>query len=182
MLGFDRAAGQGRMLPLLLGRLLDEKKLKTVRHTWALAGHDADASHGYEAAIAAIDAALAGSGLQTPLESDLRMVARRQGIDEHLLRQILNYLTGKKKAYQIEGAWLHSSVVDPARRRLLRELEQQPEGLTVAQFRDLIGGNRKICLLLYALFDREGITVREGDVRRITARGSELLHNASAGG
>ncbi|MBN1577037.1 MAG: selenocysteine-specific translation elongation factor [Chitinispirillaceae bacterium] len=182
MLGLDRSATHERMLPLLLKRLVDDKKLKPLKHTWALAGHNADASRGYETAIAAIDGALASCGLQTPLEGDLRAVVRKEGIDEHLLRQVLNFLTAKKRVYQIEGAWLHASVVDPVRRRLLRELEGRVEGLTVAQFRDLIGANRKICLLLYALFDREGITVRDGDVRRITARGSELVRSLSGGG
>ncbi|MBN1309034.1 MAG: selenocysteine-specific translation elongation factor [Chitinispirillaceae bacterium] len=179
MLGLDRSATHERMLQLLLKRLLDENKLKLVRHTWALPGHTADPSQGYETAIAAIDGALASCGLQTPLEGDLRAIALKQGIGEHLLRQILNFLAGNKRIYQIEGAWLHASVVDPVRRRLLRELDGRPEGLTVAQFRDLIGANRKICLLLYALFDREGVTVRDGDVRRITERGSDLLRDAS---
>jgi hypothetical protein len=41
----------------------------------------------------------------------------------------------------------------------------------VAGFRDLVSGNRKICLLLYTLFDGEGITERRGDVRVITEKG-----------
>jgi hypothetical protein len=35
----------------------------------------------------------------------------------------------------------------------------------VAQFRDLVDGNRKMCILLFALFDGEGVTERRGDVR-----------------
>jgi hypothetical protein len=58
---------------------------------------------------------------------------------------------------------------------LLDALAKNPEGLTVAQFRDLVSGNRKICLLLYALFDSEGITERQGDVRVITDKGKKLL-------
>jgi selenocysteine-specific elongation factor len=91
-----------------------------------------------------------------------------------MFKQILNYLVKNKKAYYIENTWLHASIVDPIRKTLLKALKQQKSGLTVAQFRDLIGGNRKICLLLYALFDREGITRREGDVRCITEKGRKM--------
>jgi hypothetical protein len=47
--------------------------------------------------------------------------------------------------------------------------------MTVAQFRDLVSGNRKLCLLLFAIFDREGMTQRAGDVRVITEKGKAAL-------
>jgi selenocysteine-specific elongation factor len=58
---------------------------------------------------------------------------------------------------------------------LLEYLVEHKEGCTVADFRDLIGGNRKICLLLLNLFDSEGITVRKGDYRHITEKGRKKL-------
>jgi selenocysteine-specific elongation factor len=172
MLGFEQDASFGKMLETILAGLANRKKIKPVKHTWALADHSVEtAGLGFESAIRSIDAALAASGMKTPLESDLRETARGHGIDDRMLRQVLRHLVAAHRAYEIEGAWLHASMVDAVRNKLLRELEQQSAGLTVAQFRDLIGGNRKLCLLLYALFDREGITVREGDVRKITPKG-----------
>jgi hypothetical protein len=53
-------------------------------------------------------------------------------------------------------------------------LTARPEGLTVAQFRDLIADNRKICLRLFAIYDAEGITIRKGDVRVISEKGKLL--------
>jgi len=41
------------------------------------------------------------------------------------------------------------------------------KGFTVAEFRDLVGGNRKICLLLLAQYDAELLTKRNGDLRII---------------
>ncbi len=175
MLGLTTADSQERMLQLLLAKMAGENRLAKVQHTWTLIDHRVDLSKGHVEEIAAVEAALAGNGLQTPLGSELRAFARGRGMEDHRLRQILNFLAGKKRAYFVEDSWLHASKVDPAREKLLGELQRRPEGLTVAQFRDLIGGNRKICLLLYALFDREGLTVREGDVRRMTADGRRML-------
>jgi selenocysteine-specific elongation factor len=169
------SASQGKMLHLLLTRLIGDGRLKKVGHTWALANHTARPSPQYEKAIAAVDAFFAASGLQAPLESELGSIARQQSIDDHLLRQILTLLVSRRSLIPVEGTWLHSSIVGPVRTKLLGELARRPDGMTVAQFRDLIGGNRKICLLLFAIFDREGSTEREGDVRKITARGRELL-------
>lgn len=172
---------QGRMLSLLLQRLVSGKKLKKVEHTWALAAHTVKPSPVYEKAIADIDAFFAKSEMQAPLESELSRFARDHHIDDRLLRQVTGYLSSKKRIIPVEGTWLHESVVSPIRKKLLSELSRQPEGMTVAQFRDLIGANRKICLLFYALFDREGVTERDGDVRRITDRGRELLAQIQAG-
>jgi hypothetical protein len=57
------------------------------------------------------------------------------------------------KLYQSKS---HKTRLDPT----LRE-----GGITVAEFRDLVGGNRKICLLLLAQYDSERVTKRDGDFR-----------------
>lgn len=168
-------SSQGRMLRLMLLRLVDDQKLKKVDHTWALAEHTVTLSPQQEQVIATIDSFFRKLHLQAPLESDLKQFSKEHGIDDHQLKRVLTYLTAGKNLLPVEGTWLHASVVDPVRRQLLTELARHPEGLTVAEFRDLIGGNRKICLLLYARFDKEGITERDGDVRKLTKQGRALL-------
>ena len=174
MVGLTSAV-QGKLLQLLLERLCAEGQLKKIDHTWALASHHITLSPRHKKAIDAVEGFFASAGMQVPPDTDLRRFAREQAIDDSLLKQVLNYLSGQGKIIPVEGTWLHTAVVDPIRTRLIGELERRPGGLTVAQFRDLIGGNRKICLLLYAAFDREGITERDGDVRRITENGRSLL-------
>ena len=56
----------------------------------------------------------------------------------------------------------------------MNKLKAMPEGITVAQFRDLVQGNRKTCVPLLELFDAQGITKRQGDVRVITEKGRSM--------
>jgi selenocysteine-specific elongation factor len=49
---------------------------------------------------------------------------------------------------------------------LKAKLDADPE-ITVSEFRDLIGTSRKYALPLLEYFDRERLTVRQGDVRRL---------------
>jgi selenocysteine-specific elongation factor len=49
--------------------------------------------------------------------------------------------------------------------KIIARLEQGPA--TIAQMRDLLGSSRKYVLALVERLDREGITVREGDERRL---------------
>jgi selenocysteine-specific elongation factor len=159
------------VLRTILRRLEEAGAVKRVGHTRALASHDVTISAELAEKIEVVEGYLRGSGLQTPLASELAAVARQNGIEEREMKRILRYLAGSRRVYEIEGSYLHASVVDPLRDRLVAALEKRPAGMRVAHFRDLIGGNRKICLLLYALFDREGITEREGDVRVLTDEG-----------
>jgi selenocysteine-specific elongation factor len=97
------------------------------------------------------------------------------GISENKLMQILALLCKQRKLYCIDDNYLHFTVVEKYRFVLLNYLEKHSEGITVAQFRDLINGNRKLCLLLLTQYDREGYTSREGDLRFISEKGIKLL-------
>ena len=83
------------------------------------------------------------------------------------------FITWRQNRNKIENDFVHASIVDRCRAALLGELKNMPQGITIAQFRDLIQGNRKMCLLLLSRFDNEEIIIREGDVRLITDKGRE---------
>jgi selenocysteine-specific elongation factor len=55
---------------------------------------------------------------------------------------------------------------------LVREIVTQLEGgpATVAQIRDRLGSSRKYVLALLEHLDHQGVTVREGDLRRLGKR------------
>ena len=58
------------------------------------------------------------------------------------------------------------STVDQVRDVLKKFLSEKGE-ITAASFRDLIGSSRKYTIPLLEYFDREGLTIRIGDVRRL---------------
>lgn len=108
---------------------------------------------------------LKGFRMKTPLFSDLKIQAEKRGLTERELKQILYNLTVKGEVYRIKDDYIHAGVVDDCREKLVKELSNREGGITVAEFRDLVGGNRKICLLLLAQYDAERITRRDGDYR-----------------
>ena len=52
-------------------------------------------------------------------------------------------------------------------RATLRSFLAQKGEMTAASFRDLIGSSRKYTIPLLEFFDRDGLTIRIGDVRRL---------------
>ena len=111
------------------------------------------------------------------MKSELSTKRVELGLSESKFLQVINFLTSKKKLYNIEGNLIHAKIVDQSRIQLLKYLSKNKEGTTVADFRDLIKGNRKICILMLNIYDSERILVRDGDVRTITEKGEIYLRN-----
>ena len=170
------------MLRLIVQELEGKGEIKRVARTWALAGHTVKIGPEMAREIGFVDDFLCKCGLQLPLKSELTRAATKENIDERELKGILRYLVRDRKAYFIEGDYIHASVVNRCRNMLLRALPEQGEGMTVAQFRDLVGGNRRICVPLLGIYDAEGVTRRVGDLRVLTDKGREWVASSLLSG
>jgi len=160
----------------LLKSLEEEKIVEKRANTWALEAHKVEVDNRMQKQINFLLDYLQKCGFKTPLRSEFILDAKRQaGINENELKQILYYLLKQQKIYEIEENFIHGDIVDQSRDSLLKALMEKEEGLRVADFRDLIGGNRKICLLLLGQYDREGIIERKGDFRVLTEKGKGLI-------
>ena len=115
--------------------------------------------------------------MNVPRMTELLSEAGRQGIDQASLEQILRYLVERGEISYADGVYVHASLAASCRKKLLEALAQRDEGMTVAEFRDLVAGNRKACLALFSLYDAEGVTRRVGDRRVLTAAGREIRCN-----
>lgn len=175
ILRIDKGSSSEIMLKKIIEKLVHKDVLKKHKDTWALYRHSINIEKDLESKMDFIEKYLIFCKNKIPLMSELIPIAKKRGISEQQVKQILNYLTENNKAYLIEENYIHADVVDRYRDILLKELSNRKDGLSVAGFRDLIGGNRKICLLLLNLYDSEGVTERMGDVRIITKKGIALV-------
>ncbi len=197
--GISRDSDSENIMKIILSELQRNNKIKRVGNTWAISSHNVELSDQERRQIKFFEDYLENSGMKTPLIADMVVEAQRnkvfeeqrgkgsegqrdkvargqRGIDyEEKLKQILQMLVNQGKAYNIDGNFIHTAIIDNSRERILEYLNKRDEGITVAQFRDLVGGNRKICLLMLSQFDGEGITIRSGDFRLITKKGREKL-------
>jgi selenocysteine-specific elongation factor len=160
---------------LFLDGLVREGALKQVGPAFALPEHAVSMSKDLQGDTLFVENYFKNCGMQTPVLSDLEKQGAVRGIDGKKMRNILDYLTDNNILRRVEGSYLYTGQVDTCRTKLLGALTARPEGLTVAQFRDVVEGNRKICLLLFALFEKEGIVKRVGDVRIITQKGKDAI-------
>jgi selenocysteine-specific elongation factor len=83
------------------------------------------------------------------------------GVDRGSLREMVR----RGLLVERDGVWFHTATIDDAGKVAAALLERQPDGFTVAQFRDEIGASRKHALPLVSELDARGITRRRGDLR-----------------
>ncbi|HPY97153.1 MAG TPA: selenocysteine-specific translation elongation factor [Candidatus Cloacimonadota bacterium] len=159
----------------VINTLINDEIVEKRENTYAITNHKVVFTVETNKALQWIENFIKQSKMKTPLWSEMCQKSKYQGIDDKLLKHLLTYLVRRGKAYYIEESYIYYKIVDNCRVTLLQYLYEHKEGITVSTFRDLINGNRKICLLLFAIYDIEGIVRREEDYRFITEKGRRFL-------
>jgi len=165
-LHIDKSGGE-EVLKQILEKLTRNGTLIQKDQTWMIAGHGGTNTRGMESHTAFFSGYLKSCNMKTPLMSEMKIEAEKRNLSEKELKQVLHNLTSGGHVYRIKDEYIHAEIVDNCREKLISAFSGRGEGFTVAEFRDLVGGNRKICLLLLAQYDAELLTKRTGDLRII---------------
>jgi selenocysteine-specific elongation factor len=110
--------------------------------------------------------AMRGAKFEPPRVRDF---AKALGAKEDDVRTLLKRLArmGKVVLVAHDHYYLRETVVEMVRLALGLARKAEDGHITAAMFRDAIGTGRKLAILILEFFDRMGITVRSGDLRRV---------------
>ena len=106
-------------------------------------------------------------GEQPLAPPDLKEIEKQAGVPRNRLNEVIRLLEREGAVVRIttDMYFLTSSVEDL--RQTLRGYLTEKGEMTAASFRDLIGSSRKYTIPLLEFFDRDGLTIRIGDIRRL---------------
>ncbi|MEO1231613.1 MAG: selenocysteine-specific translation elongation factor [Myxococcota bacterium] len=115
----------------------------------------------------AVRAALEAGGLEAPGATEL---SRTLELQEREVKTVLSALARDGDAVHLgKGLYFGRQAYEEAQRRLVGLAEE--EGLmTTARVKEAFGISRKYLIPLLESFDRRGLTIRDGDGRRLRAR------------
>ncbi|PKL46973.1 MAG: selenocysteine-specific translation elongation factor [Candidatus Riflebacteria bacterium HGW-Riflebacteria-2] len=164
-LKLEKSGAIDDVLLAVIKGLVEKGRLRENAKTWLDADDSGAIDTGLARKVELIENFFSGCGRQAPLPNQLKELADREKIAEKELKAIVHHLVSSGRIIKTEDTHIHVSIVDECRRKLIDHLSGSSDGIKVADFRDLIAGNRKICLLLLAHFDAEGTTLRQGDFR-----------------
>ena len=109
----------------------------------------------------------AGGRLREALAADpLNPPSRKQLASDSTAEQALRFLISNGEAIEISRDCVISSMaLEKAIERIRLELEGGPR--SVSQLRQAVGSSRRIMVPLLERLDRDGVTRRDGDLRRL---------------
>jgi selenocysteine-specific elongation factor len=106
-------------------------------------------------------------GEQPLAPPDLKEIEKQAAVPRNRLNEVLRLLEREGAVVRITtDMYFLSSSIEQLRQTLRRHLTEKRE-MTAASFRDLIGSSRKYTIPLLEFFDRDGLTIRIGDIRRL---------------
>jgi selenocysteine-specific elongation factor len=105
---------------------------------------------------------------QTPLSPpDVKQIEREIGSDGGTLGEVLRVMERQRIIVRVSpDLWFLGQAIERMKGELYRYLSEGSE-ITPATFRDRFGTTRKYAIPLLEYLDREGVTVRVGDRRRL---------------
>jgi selenocysteine-specific elongation factor len=159
----------------LLKKLQADGKIKSVNDTWALSGHRVRIDEKTQEQINWVEDELRRYGMEKPLMADLEQSALSRNISRDQLKTFLAFLANEDKVFFYENDFIHAEIAGKARSMLLSSLRSKERGINEKEFRELIGGTKKVVQLLLGLFIQEGIVTKETYYINITEKGMSLL-------
>ena len=118
-------------------------------------------------------------GEQPLAPPDLKEIEKQAGVPRNRLSEVIRLLEREGAVVRITtDMYFLASSVEDLRQTLRKYLTEKGE-MTAASFRDLIGSSRKYTIPLLEFFDRDGLTIRIGDIRRLKSAPAGEKRNAT---
>jgi len=153
-----------KVFNLVLDRLVERKSLVIRQDLVALATHSVKLGDKELKVSNAIERVYLESGYQPPA---FKEIVSRLNVPENVAETVFNWMLDEGILVRVkEDLVFHSKVLGRLKDQVVEFLKVHGE-MSPTQFKELIGASRKYAIPLLEYCDREKITLRIGDVRRI---------------
>jgi selenocysteine-specific elongation factor len=162
-LGFELTP---KIFRVVVDLLITEKLIAKEENLLRLASHKVQLGGQEKTLIDKIKKLLGEQPLAPP---DLKEIEKQAGVPRNRLNEVIRVLERDGSVVRITtDMYFLASSIEQLRATLVQFLSEKGE-MNAAAFRDLIGSSRKYTIPLLEYFDRAGLTIRIGDIRKLKA-------------
>ena len=153
-----------KIFRVLVDLFVNEKLIAKEGNLLRLAGHRVQLGGQEKTLMEKIKKLLGEQPLAPP---DLKEIEKQAGVPRNRLSEVIRLLEREGAVVRVTSdMYFLAGSIDQLRQTLTKHLTEKGE-MTAAAFRDLIGSSRKYTIPLLEFFDRDGLTIRIGDIRRL---------------
>jgi selenocysteine-specific elongation factor len=157
-------------LDLILQHLLENNKIRKAGNTYILFEHEVEIDVEMESCINDMKEFFSEKGRDFVEYDEIYTRFETPKLTRKKIDKVINYLKADGGIKFLQKKFIASEKLERYREIMLEFLRQNEAGITVAQFRDLIAGNRNNAIAILEYFDSEGITLRKGNIRVLTRK------------
>jgi selenocysteine-specific elongation factor len=153
-----------KIFRVVVDLLIAEKLIAKEENLLRLASHQVQLGGQEKTLMEKIKKMLGAQPLAPP---DLKEIEKQAGVPRNRLTEVIRLLEREGSVVRVTtDMYFLASNIEELRATLRKFLSEKGE-MTAASFRDLIGSSRKYTIPLLEYFDRDGLTIRIGDIRKL---------------
>jgi len=153
-----------KLFRVVIDLLINEKLIAKEENLLRLATHKVQLGGQEKSLMDKIKKLLGEQPLAPP---DLKEIEKQAAVPRNRLNEVIRLLEREGSVVRITtDMYFLASSIEQLRATLVRFLTEKGE-MNAAAFRDLIGSSRKYTIPLLEYFDRAGLTIRIGDIRKL---------------
>lgn len=157
-------------LELILQELLQKNKLKMMGKSYVLFDHEIKIDQVTKQLIQQVEDYINAPQREFIDQEELFENFLGQDVTKQKLEQVIGYFISNDTLRVIQKKFIATELLEKYKQLTLDFLQENPEGISVAQFRDLINSNRSNAMAILEYFDSEGMTLRKGNFRVLTRK------------
>jgi selenocysteine-specific elongation factor len=155
-----------KIFRVVVDRFISENLIAKEENLLRLAGHRVQLGGREKNLMEKIKQMLGEQPLAPP---DLKEIEKQAGVPRNRLSEVIRLLEREGSVVRVTSdMYFLASSIEQLRATLRKYLSEKGD-MTAASFRDLIGSSRKYTIPLLEYFDRDGLTIRIGDIRKLKA-------------
>jgi selenocysteine-specific elongation factor len=164
-----------KIFRVVIELLINEKLIAKEENLLRLASHKVQLGGQETVLMDKIKKLLGEQPLAPP---DLKEIEKQAGVPRGRLTEVIRLLEREGSVVRVSAdMYFLASSIGELRATLTKHLLEKGE-MTAAAFRDLIGSSRKYTIPLLEYFDRDGLTIRIGDIRKLKSSSIAVKNSA----
>jgi selenocysteine-specific elongation factor len=156
-LGLTKTRNGKSYLEHLLKKMKSVNLIEFYENTWISAGHRPAIDNKTQSEIDWLEETILGYKDEKPVQTELEKLALERNVPKQKVKMYLSLLAGKGKIRIFNNDCIHTRILDGYRSILLKHLSNKPDGISIQDYKSVLGGTKPFRALIGEIFESEKI-------------------------